>query len=203
MPEHAHLSYAATSYDVQGATVEGSHTLLADSTSAASVCVGMTRGRNENLLHVVAEKHPEVRAQFVAAMERDRADRGIADATRRVTEEVAGLIEHGPVRLVSGEIAALMQQAVTAEAQATRWRKVGTALAELRKRETAVREAASATERVTRQCAERVRIQVTTPLVGVAQSALTSGSRPKLPHRPQASKYGRRMVWQAPRPRKA
>lgn len=34
--EHAHLSYAATSYGVQGTTVTGSHTLLTDQASAAA-----------------------------------------------------------------------------------------------------------------------------------------------------------------------
>ncbi|MDN5781255.1 MAG: hypothetical protein L0H23_04400, partial [Luteimonas sp.] len=38
--EHAHLSYAATAYGVQGATVAGSHTILTDATSAADVYVG-------------------------------------------------------------------------------------------------------------------------------------------------------------------
>ncbi|MFV0373073.1 hypothetical protein [Microbacterium sp.] len=61
--EHAHLSYAATAYGVQGATVTGSHTILTDATSAASVYVGMTRGRKQNLLHVVAESQEHAREQ--------------------------------------------------------------------------------------------------------------------------------------------
>ena len=170
---HAHLSYAATSYGVQGATVPASHTLLTDSTSAASVYVGMTRGRNENLLHVVAEDIGEARAQFVAAMERDRADRGLVDATQRAAEEVAGLIEDGPARFVSDEIAALMQQAATAEAQAERWQQISTALADLRIRETAGREAASKAERQARQRAAQVRVEVTAPIVSAASAALT------------------------------
>ncbi len=171
--EYAHLSYAATAYGVQGATVEGSHTLLTDSTSAASVYVGMTRGRNENLLHVVAENHAEARAQFVEAMERDRADRGLAAATQRAAEEVAGLTEHGPVQLVSDEIAALVKRAETAEAQAARWQQVSAALADLSDRETALRENARATEQTARQRAEQVRAEVTTPIVSAARTALT------------------------------
>ena len=171
--EHAHLSYATTTYGVQGATTNRSHTILTDATSAASVYVGMTRGRNENLLHIVADNHAEARTQFVAAMERDRADRGLADATQRAAEEVAGLVERGPVKVVNDEIAALMQQAATAEAQVELWQQVSTALADLSKRETAIREAASAAEQATKQRAEQVRIEVTMPLVGAAQSALT------------------------------
>src|SRR5690606_37648739 len=149
--EHAHLSYAATAYGVQGATVKGSHTILTDATSAASVYVGMTRGRNENALHIVAENLADARVQFIEAMERDRADRGLTDATRRAVEEVAGLTEHGPVRFVSDEIAALVQRATTAEAQAARWQQVSTALADLSDRETALREHARATEQTARQ----------------------------------------------------
>src|SRR5699024_9081483 len=50
--EHAHLSYAATAYGVQGATVDASHTVLSEATSAAGVYVGMTRGRQTNRLHI-------------------------------------------------------------------------------------------------------------------------------------------------------
>jgi len=157
---------------VQGASVEGPHTPLTDATSAASVYVGMTRGRELNLLHVMAENQAEARAQFVAAMERDRADRGPADATQRAAEEVAGLIEHGPVKFVSDEIAALMQQAATAKAQAERWQQVSGALAHLSKQEAVIREAASAAQWAAKRQAEQVRIEVTTPLVGAAQSAL-------------------------------
>ena len=171
--EHAHLSYAATAYGVQGATVQGAHTILTDATSAASVYVGMTRGRNENLLHIVAGNLADARAQFIEAMERDRADRGLADATHRAVEEVAGLTEYGPVRLVSGEIAALVKLAETAEAQAARWQQVSAALADLSDREMALREHARAAEQTARQQAEQVRTEVTAPIVSAARTALT------------------------------
>src|SRR5690606_26685065 len=105
--EHSHLSYAATAYGVQGATVTGSHTILTDATSAAGVYVGMTRGREQNLLHVVAETQEQAREQFIAAMERDRADRGVTDATERAADAVRGLVNDGPVRLVQTERARL------------------------------------------------------------------------------------------------
>ncbi|MCK8475841.1 MobF family relaxase [Microbacterium aurugineum] len=115
---HAHLSYAATAYGVQGATVTGSHTILTDATSAASVYVGMTRGREQNLLYVVAESQEQAREQFIAAMERDRADRGLTDATERAAEAVHGLVEDGPVRLVQTERARLTQIIERAEQHA-------------------------------------------------------------------------------------
>src|SRR3546814_12617440 len=85
--------YTTLFRSVQGATVTGSHTILTDATSAAGVYVGMTRGREQNLLHVVAESQERAREQFVAAMERDRADRGLTDATERAAEAVRGLVD--------------------------------------------------------------------------------------------------------------
>jgi conjugative relaxase-like TrwC/TraI family protein len=116
--EYAHLSYAATAYGVQGATVDGSHTILTDATSAASVYVGMTRGRESNVLHIVAENQAEARAQFIEAMERDRADRGLTDATERAAEAVRGLVDEGPVRLVQTERARLTRIIQHAEQRA-------------------------------------------------------------------------------------
>ncbi|MCT2007607.1 AAA family ATPase [Micrococcus lylae] len=170
--EHAHLSYASTAYGAQGATVAGSHTILTDATSAAGVYVGMTRGRESNVLHVVAESQADARAQFIEAMERDRADRGLADATRRAVEEVAGLTENGPVRFVNDEMAALDKRAATAEAQAARWQQVSAALADLSDRETEVRERARAAEQSARERAEQVRAEVAAPVVSAARGAL-------------------------------
>ncbi|RGE18535.1 MobF family relaxase [Leucobacter sp. wl10] len=171
--EHAHLSYAATAYGVQGATVTASHTLLTDATSAAGVYVGMTRGRETNTLHVVAESAADARAQFVAAMERDRADRGLADATQRATEAVTGLTAEGPVKFVADEVAALLQRAEKAEAQAARWEQARTALADLHEQETAVREQARAAEAAAKQRAEQVRAEVAAPIVAAAGAALS------------------------------
>ncbi|MES2865419.1 MobF family relaxase [Microbacterium profundi] len=117
--EHTHLSYAATAYGVQGATVAGSHTILTDATSAAGVYVGMTRGGEQNVLHIVAENLADARAQFIAAMERDRADRGLPAATERAAQAVRGLVDDGPVRLVQTERARLTQIIERAEQQTT------------------------------------------------------------------------------------
>ena len=171
--EYAHLSYAATSYGVQGATVGTSHTILTDGSSAASVYVGMSRGRDENLLHIVAENEADAKDQFIEAMERDRADRGLTDATDRATEQVAGLVEDGPVKLANTEVAALMKRAETAEAQAERWQQVRSALADLSTREAAERETAHATEQTARQRAEQVWAEVAAPIVSAAEAALS------------------------------
>jgi hypothetical protein len=127
--EHAHLSYAVTAYGVQGMTVTASHTLLTDHTSAAAVYVGMTRGRQENLLHVVAENPADAREQFTAAMQRDRADRGLTIATDRAGEAIRGLAADGPAKWVRDEIAAITTRAEAAERTAKRWVHVADLLA--------------------------------------------------------------------------
>ncbi len=126
--EHAHLSYAATAYGVQGATVDASHTVLSDATSAAGVYVGMTRGREQNRLHVVAGNLAEARAQFIDAMQRDPADRGLDHATAQDVEAVRGLVADGPVRLVSDELARLDKEAERAHRQAERWEEAAARL---------------------------------------------------------------------------
>ncbi|MFT3970160.1 MAG: hypothetical protein QM695_07750 [Micropruina sp.] len=90
--EWAHLSYAATAYGVQGATVDSSHTVLSEATSAAGIYVGMTRGREQNRLHIIAETMADARAQFIEAMERDPANRGLDHATTQAIDAVRGLV---------------------------------------------------------------------------------------------------------------
>ncbi|UOE42719.1 hypothetical protein [Agromyces larvae] len=90
--EHTHLAYASTAYGTQGATASAAHTVITDSMAAASLYVGMTRGRNANRLHLVAADLDDAREQFVLAMERDRADRGLDSAATAARESVRGLV---------------------------------------------------------------------------------------------------------------
>ena len=122
--EHAHLSYAATAYGVQGATVNTSHTILSEATSAAGVYVGMTRGREQNQLHIVAEDMADAKAQFIEATERDPADRGLDHATQQAIDAVQGLVSDGPVRLVTEELARLDRETERAQRQAARWEQI-------------------------------------------------------------------------------
>lgn len=170
--EHAHLSYAATAYGVQGVTVPASHTILSDVMSGAALYVGMTRGREANTLHVIAENEADARQRFIDAMERDRADRGLTDATQHAAEAVRGLIDNGPVRLVNTEIAALTTTAEHAEQRAALWQQAADALTDLHAqqrdtREQAVQASDTAAERV-----EQVRAEVATPLTEQASAAL-------------------------------
>ncbi|PMC01859.1 TrwC relaxase [Microbacterium sp. UMB0228] len=119
--EDAHLAYAVTAYGVQGATVNAAHTLLSDTADAAGVYVGMTRGRNTNRLHIVASDLADAKQQFVDALARDRADRGLDDATERAREAVADLIADGPMSIVSAERNRIIERIAKADAEREHW----------------------------------------------------------------------------------
>lgn len=170
--EHAHLAYASTAYGVQGVTAKGSHTILSDAMSGAAVYVGMTRGKQENQLHVIAENTADARQQFIDAVERDRADRGLADATQRAAEAVRGLVDDGLVKLVSTEIAALTQQAERAERRAALWRRAADALTDLQAAQRDERDQARQVSATAAEQLERVRAEVAAPLTKQASVAL-------------------------------
>lgn len=128
--EHVHLAYAATGYGAQGVTMSTAHTLLSESLDAAGVYVGMTRGRNQNVLHVVADNLDDAREQFVDALARDRADRGLQAATVDAQEAVAGLAADGPVKMVNDERARIAQEIARAEREAARWERAAKLLDE-------------------------------------------------------------------------
>ena len=166
--EHAHLSYAATAYGVQGVTAPASHTILSDRIGGAAVYVGMTRGRGDNLLHIMAESPADARAQFIDAMERDQADRGLTYAKERATEAVRGLANDGPVKLVSTRIAQLVEDAEKAEKRAAWWERVGTRLDQQNARHEADTGEQAAVIEAAAEAAEQVRAEVQQPLITLA-----------------------------------
>lgn len=83
--EHVELAYATTAYGAQGETVKQAHLLLSENTGAASAYVAMTRGREDNTAHLVADTIDEARRQWVEAFGRDRADLGPTHAARIAT----------------------------------------------------------------------------------------------------------------------
>lgn len=170
--EHTHLAYASTAYGVQGITAPGSHTVLTDAMSGAAVYVGMTRGTDKNQLHVVSENIAEARRQFIDAVERDRADRGLVDATHQAVEAVRGLVDDGPVKIVNTEIATLTQQAERAEQRAALWRQAADALTDLHARQRDERDRAAQTADAATRQLERVRAEVAAPLTEQASAAL-------------------------------
>src|SRR5699024_1470399 len=159
-----------TAYGVQGATVNSSHTMLSESTSAAGVYVGMTRGRHTNRLHLFADDMADARAQFIEAMERDPADRGLDHATRVAQEAVRGLIADGPVRLVTEELAHLDHETERAEQAAERWEQTATRFDAQRATHHAEDEDSAAVLRRAEDTAAQIRTEVAQPLTVQAQT---------------------------------
>ncbi|EFD50296.1 MULTISPECIES: MobF family relaxase [Micrococcus] len=91
LTEHAHLGWALTAHGAQGATVGQAHTLVDEHTDAAGLYVGLTRGRESNVAHFVAEDLAEARAQYVAAMGRDGADHGLDAARQALAAQLEGM----------------------------------------------------------------------------------------------------------------
>jgi hypothetical protein len=83
------LAYASTVYGAQGETTRAAHLVLGEHTGAASAYVAMTRGREANTAHVVAEDLDDARQQWILTFARNRTDLGPAHAARLAAEEAA------------------------------------------------------------------------------------------------------------------
>ncbi|GAB3036504.1 MobF family relaxase [Parafrigoribacterium mesophilum] len=138
--EDAHLSYAVTAYGVQGATLDVSHTVLSGALDAAGVYVGMTRGRERNTLHIVAADLSDAKQQFTDALARDRADRGLADATERAREAITGLVADGPMSIVNTERERITKRIEEGERERDHWVSAFTRLHDQFERHEAERE---------------------------------------------------------------
>jgi hypothetical protein len=84
--QHVELAYATTVHGAQGDTVDRAHLALGETTGAAAAYVAMTRGRESNTAHLVAESLDDARQQWIDTFGRDRADLGPANARRRAIE---------------------------------------------------------------------------------------------------------------------
>ena len=82
------LAYATTVHGAQGETVEAAHVALGDTTGAAAAYVAMTRGRESNTAHLVAETLEDARKQWVDVFSRDRADLGPDHARRLAIDAI-------------------------------------------------------------------------------------------------------------------
>jgi exodeoxyribonuclease V alpha subunit len=82
------LAYATTVHGAQGETVARAHFAMSDSTGAAAAYVAMTRGREANIAHLVAEDLDQARRQWVETFSRDRADLGPAHARTRAIDDI-------------------------------------------------------------------------------------------------------------------
>ena len=163
--EHTHLAYASTAYGVQGMTAPESHTILSDALDAAGVYVGLTRGREANRLHIVAADLGDARGQFTAALDRDRADRGLTEATRRAQAAVSGLTDDGPVREVNAERARLVKRIERAERLAAKWEREVAAFAKLSNQHESEAAEQQTIVAAGEMEAQRVREEVVAPLI--------------------------------------
>ncbi|WP_017936135.1 MobF family relaxase [Nocardioides sp. Iso805N] len=93
--EHVELAYATTAYGAQGSTVAASHVLVGEHTGAASAYVAMTRGREHNVAHLVAESVEDARRQWCEVFDRDRADLGPSHAAGLAAEAID---RYGPTK---------------------------------------------------------------------------------------------------------
>jgi conjugative relaxase-like TrwC/TraI family protein len=82
------LAYATTAHGAQGDTVDRAHVALSDTTGAAAAYVAMTRGRESNTAHLVAESIEDARQQWIDTFSRDRADLGPTHARRQAIEAI-------------------------------------------------------------------------------------------------------------------
>lgn len=85
---HLSLAYATTAHGSQGDTVDTAHLLLSEHTDAASTYVAMTRGRETNTAHLVADTVADARRQWIEVFSRDRADLGPAHATYTAAADI-------------------------------------------------------------------------------------------------------------------
>lgn len=85
---HVQLAYATTTHGAQGETVVGAHCLFGQTTGAASAYVAMTRGRQHNTAHLVADTISDARTQWIETFTRDRADLGPNHARRAALEAI-------------------------------------------------------------------------------------------------------------------
>ncbi|MFV0373072.1 MAG: hypothetical protein ACK5KK_03120 [Microbacterium sp.] len=102
-------------------------------------------------------------------MERDRADRGLTDATQRAAEDVRGLVKDGPARFVNEEIAALTKRPDDAAKHAERWAKIAEALTTQAARHEAEDADAVRVVEAARKQAEQIRASVSAPLMIAAE----------------------------------
>ncbi|WP_442901998.1 MobF family relaxase [Geodermatophilus sp. FMUSA9-8] len=101
---HVELAYASTAHGVQGDTVPAAHLVIGESTGAAGAYVGMTRGRQAHIAHLVAADADEAREQWIAVFARDRADLGPAHAAEQAAAEAASYASPRPLEQVLAEL---------------------------------------------------------------------------------------------------
>ena len=86
--KHVELAYATTIHGAQGETVDHAHVAICETTGAAAAYVAMTRGRQTNVAHLVAESVEDARKQWGDVFSRNRADLGPAHARGQAIDAI-------------------------------------------------------------------------------------------------------------------
>ena len=105
--EHVHLAYATPPMASKASPPPPRTPCCRNRWTQPGVYVGMTRGRNINVLHIVAENLADAREQFADAMERRPRRPRPARRNPHAQAAVAGLVADGPVKVVNDERARL------------------------------------------------------------------------------------------------
>jgi exodeoxyribonuclease V alpha subunit len=92
--QYVELAYASTAYRAQGETTRTAHLALGEHTGSASAYVAMTRGREDNTVHLVAEDLDDARQQWTLTFARNRTDLGPAHAAQLAAKETAKYEPH-------------------------------------------------------------------------------------------------------------
>jgi exodeoxyribonuclease V alpha subunit len=95
--DHVELAYATTVHGAQGETTHTGHLLLGEHTTAAAAYVAMTRGRTDNVAHLVAEDLDDARQLWAETFGRDRADLGPTHAAMRAAQDLERYAPHRPL----------------------------------------------------------------------------------------------------------
>ncbi len=88
--EHVHRADVVTVHAAQGATAEAGHALIDDTWTREQAYVALTRGKNANVLHVVADGDDHVRETLrgvLSSSDRVRSDALTKLVTRRILEQ--------------------------------------------------------------------------------------------------------------------
>lgn len=107
---HVELAYATTAYGAPGDTVPCAHVVIGEHTSAAAAYVGMTRGRENNTAHLVADNLDDARRQWVEVFSAGRADLGPTRARQRAIEDTERYGPDAPRRRARGSAASARPQ---------------------------------------------------------------------------------------------
>ena len=112
--EQVELAYASTVHGAQGDTTSTAHVAVGEHTGAAAAYVGMTRGRQANTAHLVADDLEDAREQWVTVFARDRADLGPTHAAHLAQAEADQYARQRPLPAVLEDL----RHAWTQEAEA-------------------------------------------------------------------------------------